>query len=255
MKIERVAFQSKSLTAKTNVCAYARVSVNDDDMLHSLNNQIVFYKQEIMSHPEWNFVGVFHDKPRTGTKEDRPEFLRMLKLCREGKIDMIITKTISRFARNTITTLKYSRELKSLGVDIFFESENLHTMSSEGELFLTLYAAMAQAESLSVSENCKWRIRRAFKEGIMTPCQILGYDFSGDMLTINEDEAETIGLIYKLYLDGKGFQTIANELNAKHIHTKYGKEFTDYGVRRILLNEKYTGEGWLRTMVSLIPTS
>lgn len=242
MQVRQVVFNTKRTLSKKNVCAYARVSVDDDDMLHSLNNQIMFYKEEILSHPEWNFVGVFHDKPMTGTKENRPEFLRMIELCRQGKIDMIITKSISRFARNTLTTLKYVRELTRLGVDVFFESQNLHTITAEGEFFLSLYAGMAQAESLSVSENCKWRIRKNFEAGIMTPCSILGYDFQDGTLVINEEEAKIVRLIFAKYLEGKGYQTIADEMNAAGYTSKWGRTFTQITISTILHNEKYNGD-------------
>lgn len=250
VQIEPVVFENKSIAKKKNVCAYARVSMNDDGMLHSLNNQILFYKEEILSHPDWNFVGVFHDKPTTGTKEDRPEFSKMLKLCEEGKIDMIITKTISRFARNTVTTLKWSRELRQRGIDIYFESENIHTISSNGELFLSLYAAIAQAESLSVSENCKWRIKKAFQEGILTPIKILGYNFENGSLKVNEKEALIVKEIFNLYLDGKGTNYIANELNQRGIKTKLGCEFTPKAIHVILINEKYCGNALLQKWYS-----
>ena len=250
MQIEPIVFENKTIAKRKNVCAYARVSMNDDGMLHSLNNQIMFYKQEILSHPDWNFVGVFHDKPTTGTKEERPEFNKMLKLCEEGKIDMIITKTISRFARNTVTTLKWSRELRKLGIDIYFESENIHTISSNGELFLSLYAAIAQAESLSASENKKWQIQKAFREGTLTPIKMLGYDFENGTLKINETEAEIVKEIFELYLEGKGTNFIANTLNSRGVKTKLKCDFSSKAIHVILTNEKYCGNALLQKWYS-----
>ena len=224
------------------VCAYARVSAKNDDMLHSLGSQVAYYIDYISSHPGWKFVEVFHDKPITGTKEQRPEFLRMIEMCRRGEIDMIITKSISRFARNTVTALTYTRELKNLGVDVFFEMQNIHTMSSDGEIFLTCYASFAQDESLSVSQNCKWRIKKGFENGKMTDFRILGYDWVDHQLYINPKEAEIIKRIYSEYLEGKGLQGIANGLNKDGIKTKDGNSFGATSIRCILSNEKYIGD-------------
>ncbi|EYE89105.1 resolvase, partial [Fervidicella metallireducens AeB] len=151
--------------SKKRVAAYARVSSGKDAMLHSLSAQISYYSSFIQKHIEWEFAGVYADEAITGTKDERPEFQRMLDDCRMGKIDMIITKSISRFARNTVTLLETVRELKDLNVDVYFEKENIHSLSGDGELMLTILASFAQEESRSVSENIKWRIRKGFKEG------------------------------------------------------------------------------------------
>lgn len=144
------------------VAAYARVSCGKDTMLHSLAAQIDYYRNYIMMNPEWRFAGVYADESKTGTKDNREQFQLLLTECRSGNIDMVITKSISRFARNTVTLLETVRELKSLGVDVFFEEQNIYTLSAEGEVMLTLLASFAQAESLSCSDNCKWRIRKGF---------------------------------------------------------------------------------------------
>ena len=138
------------------VAAYTRVSSGKETMLHSLSAQISYYSDYISKHADWEYVAVFVDEAYTGTKENRPGFQEMLDKCRAGEIEIIITKSISRFARNTVTILESVRELKNLEVDIFFEEENIHSMSEEGELMLTLLASFAQEESRSVSENCKW---------------------------------------------------------------------------------------------------
>lgn len=227
---------------RKRVCAYARVSANNEDMLHSLGTQVSYYMDYIKSHIGWEFVEVFHDKPTTGTKEDRPEFLRMIEMCRRGEIDMIITKSISRFARNALTTLTYTRELKSLGVDVYFENQHTHTMTAEGEMLLSLFAALAQEESRAVSENCKWRIRTGFEKGQMTNFRILGYDWVDHQLHINKKEAEVVKRIFNEYLEGKGLQAIANGLNKDGIRSKDGNEFGYTSIRRILTNEKYVGD-------------
>ena len=148
------------LPKRKRVAAYARVSLDKDAMLHSLAAQVSYYKGLIQRKPEWEYAGVYADEGLTGTKENRPEFQRLLADCRAGKIDMVIVKSISRLARNTVTMLATVRELKGLGIDVLFEKENIHSMSGDGELMLAILASFAQEESLSVSENCKWRIRR-----------------------------------------------------------------------------------------------
>lgn len=158
-----------------NVAAYARVSSAKDAMQRSLAAQISYYSGLIQSHAGWRFAGVFADDGLTGTKESREGFQRLLAGCRAGEIDMVITKSISRFARNTVTLLKTVRELKSLGIDVFFEEQNIHSVSSEGELMLTILASFAQEESLSASENQKWRIKRNFEQGRPWSGKLFGY--------------------------------------------------------------------------------
>ena len=162
------------LPVRKRVAAYARVSMEKDAMLHSLAAQVSYYSAYGSSeHPEWEYAGrICGFWPDTGTKEARPEFQRMLEECREGKIDLILVKSISRFARNTLTLLNTVRELKGLGIGVYFEEQKLDTLSGDGEFMLTILASFAQEESRSVSENCKWRIRkeissRAFPRALM----------------------------------------------------------------------------------------
>ena len=144
---------------RKRVCAYARVSTVHHKQEESLENQIQYYERLISNNPDFEYMGVFADKGITGTTENRPEFQRMLELCREGKIDLIITKSISRFARNTAVVLETIRELKDIGVEVRFEKENIETMSGDGELMLTVLSSFAQEESKNVSDNLKWRVR------------------------------------------------------------------------------------------------
>ena len=155
-----------SLSQRRRVAAYARVSSGKDAMLHSLAAQVSYYSDHIQKNPEWEYAGVYVDEALTGTKDNREGFQRLLADCRAGKIDMVLTKSISRFARNTVTLLETVRELKTLGVDVYFEEQNIHSLSGDGELMLTILASYAQEESRSVSENCKWRIRQKFQQGI-----------------------------------------------------------------------------------------
>ena len=229
-------------SVKKRVAAYARVSSGKDAMLHSLSAQVDFYSKFIRRNTEWIYCGVYADEAYTGTKDDRPEFQRLLADCRAGKLDIILTKSISRFARNTVTTLETIRELKLLGVDVWFERENIHSLSEDGEFLLTLLSSFAQEESLSTSENQKWRVRKDFKEGKPTPTKITGYELVGDTFVIIPQEAETVRLIYDLYLSGLGKTAIAKKLNARGIPTKNGGPWYESVISKILSNEKYVGD-------------
>ena len=227
---------------RKRVAAYARVSTSKDTMLHSLATQINYYRQKILGNPKWLFAGIFADEGRTGTKEDREQFQALLAKCRSGEIDMIVTKSISRFARNTVTLLQTVRELKSYGIDVYFEEQNIHTISSDGEFLLTLLASYAQAESLSVSENCKWRIRNKYKEGQPATCTMLGYRLINGQITVVPDEAAIVRRIFEMYLAGNGTTRIANTLNAEGIPSIWGKQWHMCEISRILDNEKYCGD-------------
>jgi site-specific DNA recombinase len=239
----------KTQKVKKKVCAYARVSTDSESQGESIENQITYYERTITGNPEYEFVGVFADKGITGTTEDRPEFQRMLELCRESKIDLIITKSISRFARNTTIVLKYIRELKDMGIEVRFEKENINTLSGDGEFMLAVLSSFAQEESKSVSENLKWRIKKKFEKGelIINTTRFLGYDKDeyGE-LVINPNEAEIVERIYKEYLSGKGSFTIAKELNEEGIQTVTGASWHDSTILSILKNEKYKGDAILQ---------
>lgn len=231
------------LASKTRVAAYARVSSGKDAMLHSLASQVNYYKKLIQGNVEWEFVGVYADEALTGTKDSREEFQLLLKDCRAGHIDRVITKSISRFARNTVTLLKTVRELKALNVDVFFEEQNIHSISGEGEMILTFLATFAQEESRSTSENMKWRIKKDFEQGIMwggKPC--LGYDLENKRLILVPKEAKTVRLIYQLYVDGNGDEQICKILTSMHIVPKTGNKWHWSTIRYILSNYNYTGD-------------
>ena len=168
--MERIVVQRHFLKANIpqlkRVAAYARVSSGKDAMLHSLSAQISYYSDLIQNHSGWQYAGVYADEALTGTKDNRENFQRLLADCRAGNVDMVITKSISRFARNTVTLLETVRELKNMGVDVFFEEQNIHSLSADGELMLTILASYAQEESLSASENQKWRVKRNFENGM-----------------------------------------------------------------------------------------
>lgn len=240
--VERVNFNTPKIKKLKRVAAYARVSSGKDAMLHSLSAQIDYYRNLIFSNPEWRFCGVYADEAMTGTKDNRENFQKMLTECRAGNLDLIITKSISRFARNTVTLLETVRELKSLGVDVLFEEQNIHSISPDGEFMLTILASYAQEESYSASENQKWRIRKDFQEGKIRSVRMLGYTRTPDgSLAIVESEAETVRLIFNSYLSGMGKLAIANMLNESGFFTINGCEWTAEDIRRILQNEKYAG--------------
>ncbi len=245
--VERVVFDVVPKLKRKRVAAYARVSTGKDAMAHSLAAQVSYYSRLIQKNPEWEYCGVYADEALTGTKDDRKNFQRLLTDCRAGVIDVVITKSISRFARNTVTLLETVRELKELGVDVFFEEQRIYTLSSEGELLLTLLASFAQAESLSASENQKWRIRKGFENGeLMGLRHMLGYDISKDGIAVNEEAAKVVRDIFSRAIRGDSLESIARWLNREDIVGVLGGTFKPSHIRRILENEKYTGNALLQ---------
>ena len=241
--VERVQFPNKPTVKLLRTAAYARVSNGKDAMLHSLSAQVSYYNSLIQSNPEWLFCGVYADEALTGTKDNRENFQRLLTECRAGKIDLIITKSISRFARNTVTLLETIRELKELGVDVYFEEQNIHSISPDGEFMLTLLGSYAQEESYSASENQKWRIRKDFEQGRLGSITMLGYERNADgTLVIVPEEAEIVRMIFNDFLSGMGKNALANKLLAMGVPTKGGGVWTAWSIRRILKNEKYCGD-------------
>jgi len=225
------------------MAAYARVSCGTDGMLHSLAAQVSHYSSLIQSRPDWEYIGVYADEALTGTKDNRPEFQRLLADCRAGRIDIVLTKSISRFARNTVTLLETVRELKALGIGVLFEEQNINTLSADGELMLSILASYAQEESYSASENCKWRIRKDFQEG--KPCgyiRIFGYDFKDGKLTVVSEEAEVVRMIFADYLGGMSQSAIVKKLTRLGIPTKTGGQWNERAIGGILSNEKCIGD-------------
>lgn len=231
----------------TRVAAYARVSSGKDAMLHSLSAQVSYYNRMIQNHPSWIFCGVYADEALTGTKDSREQFQKLLADCRAGQVDLVITKSISRFARNTLTLLETVRELKALGVDVYFEEQNIHSLSSDGELILTILASYAQEESLSASENQKWRVRQNFQNGIPWNGTMLGYRYEDGTLVVHPQEAEVVRKIFDSYLDGLGAVAIAKSLNAQGIPSRFGNQWSRSSIMRVLSNYTYTGNLLLQT--------
>jgi DNA invertase Pin-like site-specific DNA recombinase len=224
-----------AIPTRKRTAAYTRVSSGKDAMLHSLSAQVSYYSDLIQSRADWEFAGIYCDEAVTGTKDRRAEFQRLLADCRAGKIDQVITKSITRFARNTVDLLKTIRELKLLGIDVFFQEQNIHTLSAEGEMVLSILAANAQEQSLRVSENCKWRIRKDFREGKVCGMSMLGYRLHCGRLVIIPEEATLVRQIFVDYLKGMGINAIVRKCLAQ------GLKMSETGLQKMLRNEKYTG--------------
>ena len=248
--VTQTRFPKMNIPKLKRVAAYARVSSGKDAMLHSLSAQVSYYSELIQNHSGWQYVGVYADEALTGTKENRENFQRLLADCRDGKVDLIITKSISRFARNTVTLLKTVRELKTLGVDVFFEEQGIHSLSADGELMLTILASYAQEESRSASENIKWRVRHGFENGRTWNATVLGYRFDGGSYIVLEEEAETVRLIFDSYLQGQGTTAIANMLNTQNRPSRFGNAWGQTAVMKVLRNYTYTGNLLLQTTFS-----
>lgn len=238
---------------RKRVAAYARVSKDTESMLHSFSAQVSYYNELIQSNPEWEYAGVYADEGISGTgTAKRVEFKRMIADCEAGKIDLILVKSISRFARNTLDLLKTVRHLQSLGVAVWFEEQRINSLSKDGELLLTLLASFAQAESESISENAKWAIRKAFEQGIgNTRHRTFGYRWVKGELVVVPEEAEIVREIYEAFLEGKSRMCTTRELNEKGIRSVKGNPISMTAVCFILKNVTYTGNTLLqKTFIS-----
>lgn len=224
------------------VAAYARVSSGKEAMLHSLSAQVSHYSGLIQRTPGWTYAGVYADEATTGTKDSREEFQKLLAACRAGKIDRIITKSVSRFARNTVTTLKTIRELRRIGVDVYFEEQHIHTLGKDGEFLLTLLAAYAEEEARSVSENQKWRIQANFEQGLPWSVTMYGYRQMNGKLEIVPEEAEILRLAADLYLEGYGSERLERALAKAGVRGRQGNAMTGHGIINLLCNEKSAGD-------------
>lgn len=240
--IKKINAPTPKTIMRKKVAAYARVSSGKDAMLNSLSAQVSYYSELIQKNPKWEYAGVYADEAITGTKMERGQFQKLLEECRHKRVDMIITKSISRFARNTLALLEVVRELKEINVDVYFEKENIHSISGDGELMLSILVSFAQAESLSVSDNCKWRIRKSFAEGELVNLRFLfGYDIDNQGISVNKEEADIVRMIFNDYLSGMGATSIAKKLRELKIERPRGGPWNSEVVVKILSNEKYAG--------------
>ena len=236
---------------KRKVAGYARVSTDHDDQITSYEAQVDYYTNYIKGRDDWEFVGIYTDEGISATNtRHRDGFKRMVKDALEGKIDLIITKSVSRFARNTVDSLSTIRKLKEHKIECYFEKENIWTFDSKGELLLTIMSSLAQEESRSISENVTWGHRKRFADGKVSVAysRFLGYKKgpNGGLVVVPE-EATTIKLIYKLFLEGLGTTTIAKQLTKRGLKTPGGKaKWSARTVYSILQNEKYKGDALLQ---------
>lgn len=244
---EKIDRSTGKIIKKMRVAAYCRVSTDSDEQMNSYNAQVIHYKDLIKQNKEWDFVDIYADSGISGTQSDnRDEFQRMISDATKGLIDIIITKSISRFAGNIMDTLKYVRRLKDENVAIIFEKENINTLTMNGEMLLTILSSLAQQESESLSANTKMGMKMKMKRGeIVGNQRCLGYDYDKEtkMIYINEEEAKTVRYIFDRYISGTGCFVIAQELTAMGAITKKGNtQWVDTSVRGIITNEKYKGD-------------
>lgn len=238
---------TKDTYRQLRVAAYCRVSTKQDEQLNSYEVQKRHYTERINSEPDWTLVDIFADKGITGTSvRKRDEFNRMIRYCKKGKIDMIITKSIARFARNTVDCLQHTRMLKELGVDVYFEEQGIHSKQPGAEFYITIYGSIAQSESENISANVKWGKAQSAKEGKVSfhYKNFLGYRQGDDgNPEIEPEESKTVKLIYERYLMGDSLVGIAKRLEKMNILSPSGKEkWQSSTVRSILTNEKYKGD-------------
>lgn len=241
----------KTEKPKLRVAAYCRVSTDSDEQATSYEAQIEHYTEYISKNPDWIMAGIFADDGISGTNtKKRDEFNRMIEECMSGNIDMIITKSISRFARNTLDCLKYIRQLKDKNIPVYFEKEAINTMDSKGEVLLTIMASLAQQESQSLSQNVKLGIQYRYQQGKVqvNHNRFLGYtkDAEGN-LVIDPEQAEIVRRIYREYLQGQSMDKIAAGLEADGILTGAGNtKWHTSTINKILRNEKYMGDALLQ---------
>ncbi len=247
---------AKEKIKKLRVAAYCRVSTETEEQNSSYEVQVAHYTEFIKKNNEWEFAGIFADDGISGTNtKKREEFNRMIDECMEGKIDLVITKSISRFARNTLDCLKYIRQLKEKNIAVFFEKENINTMDAKGEVLLTIMASLAQQESQSLSQNVKLGLQYRYQQGKVqvNHKRFMGYtkDEDGNLIIVPE-EAEIIKRIYREYLEGKSLAGIGRDLEKDGILTAAGKpKWRPETIKKILNNEKYIGDALLQKTITV----
>lgn len=246
-KLNKPIIVKDECVKKRRVAGYARVSTDKDEQEKSYETQVKYYTEYIQSRPEWEFAGLYSDEGISATStRNRDGFNNMIKDALAGKIDLIITKSVSRFARNTVDSLQTVRTLKENGIEIYFEKENIWTLDAKGELLITIMSSLAQEESRSISENTTWGIRKNFENGKVSVAYstFLGYDKgpNGEFV-INEEQAEIVRMIYKMFISGLSPYNIGNRLSEMGIKSPAGKKkWQASTVRSILTNEKYKGD-------------
>ena len=243
-RYERLNAERKPITLPKRVAAYCRVSTDDEDQANSFESQQRYFRQYIEHHPDWELYEVFADEGISGTStKKRKEFNRMIACAQNGDFDLIVTKEISRFARNTLDSIYYTRELKRYGVGVIFMNDGINTLDGDAELRLTIMSSIAQEESRKTSERVKWGQKRQMEQGVVFGHSMLGYDVKDGKMTVNEEGADVVRLIFRKFVhEGKGTHVIARELGEEGIRPMRGKEWSNTVILRLIRNEKYCGD-------------
>ena len=242
--IRKIEAPEPVIRQRKKVAAYARISLETDKMNHSLAAQVSYYSEKIQKNPEWIYAGVYADSGISGTGiKKREEFKRLLDDCEAGKVDIILTKSISRFARNTVDLLETVRHLKEIGVEVRFEKENISTLSEDGELMLTLLASFAQEEAISTSKNVAWVRRKNFEKGRpQARFNVFGYRWEGWQLVVEPEEAEIVREIFRRYLNGDSQRSIIDWLSEKGVKSSAGNTMNRGSLENMVVNPIYKGD-------------
>ena len=243
-RYERLNQELKMVETKRKVAAYCRVSTDNEDQANSFESQQRYFRQYIERNSDWELYEIFADEGISGTNtKKRKEFNRMIACAKNGDFDLIITKEISRFARNTLDSIYYTRELKKHGVGVIFMNDNINTLDGDAELRLAIMSSIAQEESRKTSERVKWGQKRQMEQGVVFGRSMLGYDVEGGKMTINEEGAKVVRLIFHKFVnEGKGTHVIARELREEGISPMRVKEWSNTVILRVIRNEKYCGD-------------
>lgn len=243
-RYERLNRERTDRQKKKRVAAYCRVSTDKDDQANSFESQQRYFRQYIERNPDWELYEIFADEGITGTNtKKRKEFNRMIACAKNGDFDLIITKEISRFARNTLDSIYYTRDLKKRGVGVLFLNDNINTLDGDAELRLAIMASIAQEESRRTSERVKWGQKRRMEQGVVFGRSMLGYDIRGGRMYLNEEGARVVRRIFEKFTEeGKGTHVIARELTEEGLRPPGGREWQNTVILRILRNEKYCGD-------------
>ena len=244
LQYELLNQERKMQETKKKVAAYCRVSTDNEDQANSFESQQRYFRQYIERNPDWELYAIFADEGISGTNtKKRKEFNRMIECAKNGDFDLIITKEISRFARNTLDSIFYTRDLKKHGVGVIFLNDNINTLDGDAELRLAIMSSIAQEESRKTSERVKWGQKRQMEQGVVFGRSMLGYDVKDGKMTINEDGAKIVRLIFHKFVDeGKGTHVIARELREEGIEPMRVKEWQNTVILRVIRNEKYCGD-------------
>lgn len=243
-RYEQLNQERKKIFSLKRVAAYCRVSTDHEDQANSFASQQRYFKQYIERNPDWQLYEIFADEGISGTStKKRQAFNRMITCAKNGEFHLILTKEISRFARNTLDSIYYTRELKKHGVGVLFLNDNINTLDSDSELRLAILSSIAQEESRKTSERVKWGQKRQMEQGVVFGRSMLGYDVKNGTMSVNEEGAKVVRLIFhKFVTEGKGTHTIARELLKEGIYPMHAKEWQNTVILRILRNEKYCGD-------------